>query len=415
MLHLLIDLDDAKTLDRQLRAQQSLCDGVVVCEAAPGSRTLYALAHDLLQGLGKDDRMAGAARNGQELWSRALIWLLAEQIRHLVVLRAQLLDARRWRRLIEAASVTGAELWLIASGQSLSRGQREVAAEWPLRQAALDDVVQALARRSSTTAEEPAAAAPVGSFPALPDDDFTTFRATCRELLDERDFTTVDTLYQHAASKTQAWLNGRDELGENEVAGFLRGLVAGTCCAAEAVASLRAAQAVFFVGGYHVKVDPCSLAPEPAAPGIEPAEVEQLRRYSKPRYAALAALRRLWTGPIAAICELRLCDVDQTGAGVRLDGQELLVPSAARPLLRAQLLARAFAGAPPDAPLFADEETLTPGAAASSPTAKALQTSLRIVARETGMLGLSMPPRLRAQDRRWRRRSGVSVVDLCSR
>ena len=94
-----LDPDDDHGCVRALLALHDLGGGVVVCPAAPGSPWSLLAGH-VLVALGKDRRALDAAGRRRRVPELLSLWLRAEQVQHLVVLRAHLLptgDSRRAR------------------------------------------------------------------------------------------------------------------------------------------------------------------------------------------------------------------------------------------------------------------------------------------------------------------------------
>ena len=157
-----------------LSARHDLGRGVAVCLPQPGPGAAPALAGDLLIALGKFPGALAAehlSRRGGEL---AGLWLRAEQVQDLVVLRADRLPARCWTSLAALAAAAGTRLWLVVHRAAASPGQlaalappagRPPAGPRPWR--------AALAILPGPGTSGPA-------FPAVPDVEFPLFRAAAR-------------------------------------------------------------------------------------------------------------------------------------------------------------------------------------------------------------------------------------------
>lgn len=110
-----LDPDDDHGCVRALLALHDLGGGVVVCPAAPGSPWPLLAGHTL-RALGKDRQAldaAGPRRRAPELLA---IWLRAEQVQHLVVLRAHLLPPATLAALDRLATDAGLTVWAVAHG-----------------------------------------------------------------------------------------------------------------------------------------------------------------------------------------------------------------------------------------------------------------------------------------------------------
>jgi len=109
----LADPGDSPGCVAGLSARHDLGRGVAVCLPQPGPGSAQALAGDLLTALGKFPGALAAghlSRRGLEL---AGLWLRAEQVQDLVVLRADRLPARCWTSLAALAAAAGTRLWLV--------------------------------------------------------------------------------------------------------------------------------------------------------------------------------------------------------------------------------------------------------------------------------------------------------------
>ena len=184
----LSDPGDSPQAVAELAGRHDLDRGVAVCQPHPGATSPELLARDLLVALGKLTGALAAEHLSRRGWELAALWLAAEQVRHLIVLRADRLPAGCWSELAAAA---GVRVWLLTA--KMTPGQR----------AALEACATAgpAAHRPwhAALAELPAAG---GSrtggygFPAVPDAEFPLFRATAARLLDPAAFAQVDTVYR---------------------------------------------------------------------------------------------------------------------------------------------------------------------------------------------------------------------------
>lgn len=106
------DPDDDLGCVRHLTALHDLAAGRVVCHPTPGA-TWPVLVRDLLEALGK--RRDGLARARRVLDGAALvrIWMRAERVGHLVVLRAHRLRPQLVEALAELAAAAAVTVWLI--------------------------------------------------------------------------------------------------------------------------------------------------------------------------------------------------------------------------------------------------------------------------------------------------------------
>ncbi|MEU4377137.1 hypothetical protein [Pseudonocardia alni] len=148
-----LDPDDDHACVRALLALHDLSGGVVVCPAAPGSPWPLLAGHALLA-LGKDRRALDAAgpRRAPELLA---LWLRAEQIQHLVVLRAHLLRSATLLALDRLATTAGITVWAVAHGADCTvRGATSAApVHWTAALVLLTAEPAAAGSRTATAAE----------------------------------------------------------------------------------------------------------------------------------------------------------------------------------------------------------------------------------------------------------------------
>lgn len=405
-LWLVDDPDDTPASTRALHALASLDNGAIVVRTTPGERRLQTVALDLLSALGKDlDR---SARNGEENWRRGTAWLVGEQVRHLIVDRAEILRADRWRDFIGLASHCDTSLWLVCHGASLRRGQREMLDDWPLTQISFERfIVQHAAQRPPGGEEGVDAASPPAAFPTLPRSDFTTFRADCRRLLAPDAFDRVEVEMKAAADLTHRWLGDASDPDATTMKEHLRQLIEDCRTTGQAVARLRGAQAVCLMAGLLVTVDLERLAgsTQTVRPLIDRQLVDQLRAYSSPQPAAIAILACL-TGASPEAISIANVD-DMTADAVRIAGRTFAVPGIARCVIAAQLHHRLAAGALPQDALFSDAHR---GELGQRSSARAIRGVISKVSKATGLM---LWGEQHSQDdlsrQRWLHRRGVSV------
>jgi hypothetical protein len=394
-----------------LQALHDVDGGVVVVRVSPGPHRLHLIAMDVLAALGKHHLRPGSVRAGEENWRRCTAWLAGEQTQHLIVDRAEILQAHQWELFIGLAAHCGLSLWLIAHGGSLVRSQREMLTDWPLTEI---DFGQFIAEHAPQIAGgvSPAGlsvAAPVATrpFPELPHSDFTTFRADCRQLLTADAFERIDAEMQDAACRTRRWLADTAVADTAATYPYLRELIDECACTGQAVARLRAAQAVCLMEGLLVTVDLERLAAtlEIARPVIDRQLVGQLREYSNTRRAAAALLTCLTGAAPAALTQMNVSDVNDNE--VLVAGRTFAVPQVARGLLAAHVHQRWQAGARADDPLFADDFHGVLGDRLAPPS---VRRAVEDVARASGLM-LWGERRIKADptNQGWMRRRGVSV------
>jgi hypothetical protein len=400
-----------------LRSLGDVAAGRLLIEATAVHRNLDWLMKDVATGLGKDIELSGTGRNAQDSWEQVVAWVAAEQVRHIIVSRAHHLDRRGWALMVELSCLCGSALWFVAQTGDLGRSLRKACLDWPCRSIQFDD----FARIHQAVAVSSASAPPptdTPRFPRVPDDDFTSFRASCRAMLDADSFATIDATFIEAYSTTDRWLRERPEPRENEIADFL-GRFLESSWIDEQVTCLRAAQAAFFWAGWKVQIDIERLSAMLALDTfrhLDQGSVRLLRLYLPTTYAAIGLIASLGVGP-QHLADLTIADISSDGSSIRVRQHRHPIPDLARGILRAHLGLRRLRGA-------ADEDALFVGAekrelnlhgwhsASARMHWRAVRARLRTITAETGLAVTSHWNGSRRDDRRWIARRGISVQVL---
>ncbi|MGH3097706.1 MAG: hypothetical protein ACRDMV_17110, partial [Streptosporangiales bacterium] len=110
VLRWVLDPDDDVGCVRALTALHDISAGRLVCHPQPGA-TWPVLVGDLLHGLGKHRHALARERRTRAGIELLRVWLRAEQIRHLVLLRTHLLRPGLLTQLTDLAAATGVRLW----------------------------------------------------------------------------------------------------------------------------------------------------------------------------------------------------------------------------------------------------------------------------------------------------------------
>jgi hypothetical protein len=324
-------------------AHPPLVTGALWVEARPDLRRLHVLAGDVLAALGKRRDLAGKGRNEQDDVKHAVAWATAHGITDLVVTEAQRLHPLILRGLLTLAGDVGARLWLV------HRPPRE------------DAFVRVLVRRGATGADLtdvplPAAApqVPVAEqveLPAVPAEEFTTFRNSYRQALPAEDARRVDAHFTSTAARCDAAL--RDASASRAtVADLVHRLLNPAPGDAQLTVELRALQTVAWHHDLYVKIDLPRLLHSEERPRIPTAEADAaLAAYRQPHRAITVALTRVGRD-LADITAVRLRDAADDGSALDVAGERITVgPHTARAVL-AQRQLRVAAGAGPADPLL---------------------------------------------------------------
>ncbi len=273
----------------------------------------------------------------------------AEQVRHIVVFDAQRLPPPLWHQLETAAAEAGSTLWLITrthvDGHGLPVGARRCTT---------GDMLAQL----PPPVDSPAPGSPYREGWLLPQDNFLTFRARCRDLLSRERFAEIDAMYLDTFRATRSWLSDQDprrlrqEASRDEVAQQLRILTMDSRSPEETTVRLRAAQAACFLSGLLIRAAETRTGRPADIPtlGFNYHVSARIRRLVTPELTcglAIAGIAQL-TG--AQLQQLNMGDIAVTGDEIAVDDVD--VPGHATALIRVQLLERRQLGAESRDPLF---------------------------------------------------------------
>jgi hypothetical protein len=345
----LADPDDSSACLVELMVRHCLIQGVVVCLPQPGTGARSVLGADLLVALGKLPGAAAMHGRGGRAWDLAGLWLAAERVTQLVVLRADRLPPARWADLAALAATAGTRLWLTAhGGVATHEHQHAVAAVNGGRAPTVLLWRAGLATRPR--AEDGGDEA--GRYPAVPDVEFPRFRATARRLLPEAGFARVDTVYRDTFARAQAHAEdlrlsllsqtSRADL----IDAVLQQLTIDATSIDEVLTRVRAAQAGLFAEGLFVdlcaRVRPtwgaCTVRLEPR---LDPPTVARIRGLEDPGMAATVVLSRATGLSPARLRRLRDRDVAEcSDGGLHVRHSSMLgyrVPPGAAGLIRGVL------------------------------------------------------------------------------
>ncbi len=376
-MQLVYDPDDSRDCMRRLAGLHSLADGCVVCRPAPGPGT-RGITVALLRALGKQLRLRDTPHDPRRQLEHATIWLAAENITDLIVVRADRLAPAAWTMLLDLAGrVPYLTLSLVIHRPDVPDRLQAVLADQPRDELHYRQL-------------EPSPAAPArvppdrgSAFPDVPDTDFPLFVSACQQMLNPKDAARV--LAAHAAehADTRAWLHHQRRPTRAMIARRLGELVDGCGDLNETLARLRGAQSALFLAGRLATVDPVDVASAHASAHGSPldsAAIDLLRGYTCTQRAALGAIALASRASAETLARLAISDVDPRTASIRIAGQRQTVPTAAAALVRACRLKRRRDGAAPERSLFTDRH------APDRPlNAVGVRRRLRELARDTGL------------------------------
>jgi hypothetical protein len=401
MVQLVYDPEDSRDCMRRLAALHSLGGGCVVCRPPPGPGTRGVTAA-LLRALGKQLRRRETPHDPRRQLHYAAIWLAADQVTDLVVIRADRLAPAAWSMLLDLTRrVPYLTLSLVIHRPALPAGLRATLGDEPR-----DELHY---RELDPPPAEPAPSSPDAgpAFPVVPDIDFPLFLSACQQLLDRADAARVLTAHAAEHARTRTWLHEQRRLHPTAIARRLAALVDACRDPNDALIRLRGAQSALFLAGWLAAFDASAIvAAHATAHGspLDDAAIALLRGYTCTQRAALGVIALASRAPAETIAELTIADVDRRTGSIRLGTRQQAPPPAAAGIARAQRLARVLQGATADRPLFtarhAAERPLKPGG---------VRRQLRELARETGLTfapgDANLEPEIAVDDldpQRWR-------------
>ena len=387
-VHVVEDPEDSLELAQVVAGLANRLQGRAVCRPTPGAGTSPQLAADLLVALGKRFDALRFERVQTRAWDLVDIWIEAEQVRHLFVLRAHLQSARAWGELVSLGQRGGVEIWMVCAAD---RASRDRPVQEPQLWSPAAFAAHWLSDRDNDSGNGDGDGADLG-FPEVPTEDFPTFRASCRRLLDRPTFERVDRVYRASMDETTAWLACRQprsrrlvppEIDVADAAAQLQSLLVGDRGPAEAIVRLRGAQAAYFRAGWLISFEP-SVVPSDSGlvnlgPGLDAVVAARLRRLCTPRSAAAMVLFLVADMRSEALCRLDIGDVATDASRVDVGEWHINVPVYARSLLWALVVERRRAGAGEDDPLFVHPRT------GGRYVGSALRNVLRSVGAKTGI------------------------------
>lgn len=396
------DTNGARTIGRANNPDA----GIIATRAAPDLRRRFELGWDLLECFGVRNDLTGAGRDDDASWDALISWLLAYRIRHVVLLDAQWLPRPLLDEVAALAALCGLELWLVAH-HPVSTEHLDAIARWPHDTPPPAQLV-GVVRAGLDTGRDPTP--PLG-FPAVPRDNFFTFRAEARRRLDPAAYAVVDERYRQAftaAAKHVAAIT----VDEASVLEYLRGELNRCASTDEMFTVVRATQAAAFHAGWLVNADVVRLVvtAETASRAAihDPDTWRRLRGYRDPYRGAACG----FAAADIAITEMQavtLADVAHDGATatVARDGSTVTVelPAGSRVFVRAQRVHRVNQDAEDTDLLFADQD--------EPMRDRFLVNALRAPILEIGVPLLSQATNwTRVDSKRWATRWGLSVQEL---
>lgn len=393
--------------------------GRVAVLVRPGMRQRSWLAGDLLSSLAVSHDVSGISRTADTDWLLVHTWLLAYDVTDLLILRTEWLPEPLLEDLLLLAAGCGTRLWLLMTpprSNSFVRaldGWTTAEIGWSEFLDAWGDLPGLLAGPAGDPAPDASPQLSLGSGhelpPLLPDDDFPTFRAACRDLLPAADFAAVDELLASEQQLATSWLAGASDVTAETLAAQLLERYDRCASTGELVTATRAWQVAMFQAGWFLQVDlPRLVSTAEATPRRaqrNPALWQRLAVYRQPHRSAACVLAAAGLD-LAGMTSLTIADVRADGSAVLIDGHWRCTEPGTAVYLRAMLALRQFHGAEPHQQLLAQPD-------GSLPRERAFADAISAARTETGVAVTSrLVARLRLSGDRWHTRWGVSVQRL---
>ena len=327
--------------------------GLVVVGVASEMRRPLPFVQDLLAALGCKDDVAGAGRHVERDLEHCTAWLHALDVKDLVLVDAQWLHPTLLATAIEIATSANVDLWLVCQ-QPVEPSWDTTIAAWPHHAAQQSDLTAKFPTETDTFDGDGRL------FPRVVDAPWVTFRSTCRDLLPEDDFRTVDRRFVEALD---AGLNAFDdnELDEQTVLQHLYARCQGSGTFDEMLVEARASQVAAWRRGWLVQIDINQFTAVartlPTRTQLDrPDWWQRLRIYPEPWRGTVCALAAVGLG-CTTMTTITVGHIDLAGHVTNpTTGDDALVPAAALSYVRAQRTLRLLQGATTDDPLFATDD-----------------------------------------------------------
>jgi hypothetical protein len=321
----------------RLLGLHDLEQGVVVCHPVPPQVRTDHLGRDVLYALGKRPSTRGWPRSPTAAERFSTIWLQAERITDVLLVRADLFAHTTLANLVELNRGAGARTWLVFDS---ANARHAAAGQLGSRPAARV--------RITPRADQPAAP-PRARGTRWPMPSPWLARAAATRVFTVDQVNAIDARMHAAFNNTSSWLSTRRRLLPEATERFLEILTSDASQQYRRARVLGASSALLLHG----------LAPEirdrprrPGAIACDPTneQAREIRRHSNPASAALKALALLTDIDAEMLAYLTLDQLIRMPRGILL-GHHLLQGAGAA-ALRAHALHQSTRGQPATAPLF---------------------------------------------------------------
>jgi hypothetical protein len=314
--------------------------GVVVCHPVPPrAGGAGQLALDVLHALGKRPSAGGWPRRSGVAAHYAKVWLEAERVGDLVLVRAGLFAPAALAELVSLAREAGTRTWLAFDDPKRRRAAGE------LLSARAVDAVQPSGGRCGVPTPGGARAR------AWPTPSPWLARAAGARTFTAQEFNDIDARMHNAFKATSTYIRSQRELGYRSLQHF-PGVMTVDPVPLRRHARLIGVGCALLQHGFAVEIRERPIAAKPAVLTPTRTQAAQLRRHASPASAAFHALKSLTDLDDITIQSITLDQVIETASGVWIGGY--LLQGAAAAALRAQRTAQYVRGFAPSQTLFMD-------------------------------------------------------------
>lgn len=311
--------------------------GVVVCHPVPPGPRVGRLPLDVLHALGKRPRIGGWPGAHAVAERYATLWLAAEQITDLLLVRSDLFATAPLEELVSLARDAGACTWLIFDESTRRREATERLKANPADELHLTHKERARRRRTAARARP------------WPTPSQWVARAAAAHTLTVQEFNDIDARMYAAYKATNAYISAQRRLERTRVERFLDVLTS-DAVARHRHARLLGANCALLQHGFAPELDERPDGRRTVVINTTSEQAIEIRRHSSPTSAALHVLASFTDLKRTTLDGLTLDQVIETSRGVYLGGYVL--QGAAGAALRAQRAHQQSRGHTPSQHLF---------------------------------------------------------------
>jgi hypothetical protein len=311
--------------------------GVVVCHPVPPGSRSSRLPLDVLHALGKRPRI-GCWPGGRAAAERyAKIWLAAEQISDLLLVRADLFAPAPLDELVSLARHAGTRTWLIFDDAPGQRAASELLNACSAEELQLNRIVQTRRRRTAARARP------------WPTPSTWVARAAAVRTFKVDAFNNVDVRMYGAFKATSAYISAQRQLQQKALERFLDVLTSDRL-ASHRHARLLGANCALLQHGFASEINERRTVKRTIVVNPTNEQAIEIRRNSSPTSAALHVLASLTDLDRTTLEGITLDQIIETSKGAYLGGY--LLQGAAAAALRAQHAYQHSHGFAPSQQLF---------------------------------------------------------------